>query len=164
MCPLRFDQSIPFCKKFLYITDADFESYASTANIPIIRFADVLLIYAEAANMANGSPTQAAVDALNKVINRANGYVTNAGHPLATTSMSKAAFDAAVIQERSWELFFEFDRWFDLIRKKMLEQVNPLWSANFDPAGHYYLFPIPVVDLTLNKNLEQNPGYPTPER
>ena len=147
-------------KKFLNISKDDFDSYSSTINFPIIRYADVLLIYAEAANMANGSPTQEAVDAVNQVIDRANGYVANPAEPLLTTAMSKEAFDDAVIEERNLELCFEFDRWFDLIRKRILDVKNPDWSANFSDDD--YLFPIPEADLRLNKLLTQNPGYPTP--
>lgn len=153
-------QHTPYIRKFLYISQEDFDSYASTVNFPIIRYADVLLIYAEAANMASGSPTQAAVDAVNEVINRANGYVPVAGHPLLTTAMSKEAFDAAVIEERNQELCFEYDRWFDLVRKRLLREKNPEWEANF--SENDYLFPIPERDLRLNDLLEQNPGYPTP--
>lgn len=150
----------PFIRKFLYISQEDFDSYASTINFPIIRYADVLLIYAEAANMANGAPTQAAVDAVNLVINRANGYVPSTTHPLLTTAMSKEAFDEAVIEERNQELCFEYDRWFDLVRKRILGIKNPEWIANFTEDD--YLFPIPERDLRLNDLLDQNPGYPIP--
>jgi len=153
-------QHTPYIRKFLNISKDDFDSYSSTINFPIIRYADVLLIYAEAANMANGSPTQEAVDAVNQVIDRANGYVANPAEPLLTTAMSKEAFDDAVIEERNLELCFEFDRWFDLIRKRILDVKNPDWSANFSDDD--YLFPIPEADLRLNKLLTQNPGYPTP--
>jgi starch-binding outer membrane protein, SusD/RagB family len=135
----------------------------SSANMPILRYADVLLIYAEAANQANGSPTQAACDAVNKVIDRANGYVTTAGHPLLTTALTKDAFDNAIIQERRWELCFEFDRYFDILRKKLLQQVNigGVGAANFSDAD--YLFPIPQLDMLRNPLLKpNNPGYPTP--
>ena len=120
----------------------------------------MLLIYAEAANMANGGPTQQAVDAVNQVIDRANGYVENPLHPKMTTSMSQTEFDEAVIQERSWELVFEnCDRWFDICRKRILDEVTtrPDYLANFSEDD--YLFPIPEVDLELNELLEQNPGY-----
>jgi len=140
------------------------EHLNSTANIPLIRYADVLLIFAEAENMVNGGPTQAAVDALNEVINRANGGVENLEHPLATTSMSQTEFDEAVINERNLELFFEYDRWFDLVRKEMLCDVwvdRPDVEANCDPND--YLFPIPHTELRLNENLVQNPGYTSPE-
>jgi starch-binding outer membrane protein, SusD/RagB family len=161
-----FPEQTPFCKKFFfYISADDFNGYSSTMNYPIIRYADVLLIYAEAANMANNGPTQAAVDAINLVIDRANGYKVNVAHPLLTTSMTKTAFDAAVIQERNWELVFEnSDRWFDICRKRILDDPNVTVRAedrlNF--SSDDYLFPIPQTDLKLNKLLEQNPGYPTP--
>jgi hypothetical protein len=156
-----FPEQVPFCKKFFfYISEDDFNGYASTMNWPIIRYADVLLIYAEAANMANGAPTAEAVDAINQVIGRANGYVDNPLHPKMTTSMSKETFDEAVIQERNWELVYEnADRWFDICRKRILDKVTarPDYLANFSVDD--YLFPIPEIDLTLNDMLEQNPGY-----
>lgn len=163
-----FPEQTPFCKKFFfYISEDDFNGYSSIANYPIIRYADVLLIYAEAANMAGASATapQKAVDVINQVIDRANGYIPNAGHPLLTTAMTKSAFDDAVIQERSWELVFEnSDRWFDICRKRILDDPNVTVRAsdkvNFSIDD--YLFPIPETDLRLNKLLVQNPGYPTP--
>lgn len=163
-----FPEETPYCKKFFYyISTDDFMGYSSIVNYPIIRYADVLLIYAEAANMASAGATapQAAVDAINQVINRANGFQPNAGHPLLTTAITKAAFDDAVIQERSWELVFEnCDRWFDICRKRILDNPNVTVRAsdraNFSPDD--YLFPIPQTDLRINKSLEQNPGYPTP--
>ena len=164
----EFDEQTPFCKKFFfYISSDDFNGYSSIMNYPIIRYADVLLIYAEAANMASAGATapQNAVDAINMVIDRANGYVPNAGHPLLTTAMTKAAFDAAVIQERNWELVFEnCDRWFDICRKRILDDPNVTVreSDRVNFSEDDYLFPIPETDLRLNDLLEQNPGYPTP--
>ena len=156
-----FAEQTPFCKKFFfYLSEDDFNGYSSTMNWPIIRYVDVLLIYAEAANMANGGPTDKAVDAINQVIDRANNYEENPLHPKLTTAMSQADFDAAVIQERSWELVFEnADRWFDICRKRILDQVTarPDYLANFSEDD--YLFPIPEIDLNLNELLEQNPGY-----
>jgi hypothetical protein len=163
-----FPEQVPFCKKFFfYISADDFNGYSSTMNWPILRYADVLLMYAEAANMANAGATapQNAVDAINLVINRANGFKVNAAHPLLTTAITKVAFDAAVIQERSWELVFEAcDRWFDICRKRILDDPKVTVRAedrlNFSMDD--YLFPIPETDLRLNPLLEQNPGYPTP--
>lgn len=160
-----FATSSPYCKKFFYYLDPnDFIGNTCANNMPILRYADVLLMYAEAANQANGSPTQAACDAINQVIDRANGYVSNATHPLLTTSMNKQAFDEAVIQERSWELCFEWpDRWFDICRKRILDKVSspyPQYLANF--SVDRYLFPIPQNDLKLDNLLTQNPGYAAP--
>jgi starch-binding outer membrane protein, SusD/RagB family len=165
-----FPEQTPFCKKFFfYISADDFNGYSSTMNWPILRYADVLLMFAEASNMANagGTAPQTAVDAINLVINRANGFKPNSGHPLLTTAMTKAEFDAAVIQERNWELVFEsYDRWFDICRKRILDDPKVTVRAedriNFSIDD--YLFPIPETDLRINKLLEQNPGYPTPQR
>lgn len=152
------DEQRPFIKKFMYDKQEDFDNYSSVMNMPIIRYADVLLIYAEAANMANGAPTQEAVDAINQVIDRANGYADNPLHPRLTTNMSKEAFDAAVIEERNQELCFEFDRWFDLIRKRILKEKSiPSIQQNFTEDD--YLFPIPDEDIQSNPLLKQNPGY-----
>jgi hypothetical protein len=160
-----FPTSSPYCKKFFfYLNSNDYNNYNCANNMPILRYADVLLIYAEAANQAAGSPTQAACDAANLVINRANGYIPNAGHPLLTPAMSLQAFDDAIIQERSWELCFEWpDRWYDIIRKRILDKVSapyPQYLTHFTPNA--YLFPIPKNDLQLDKLLIQNPGYPNP--
>ncbi len=152
------DEQNPFIKKFMYDKQDDFDNYSSIMNMPIIRYADVLLIFAEADNMAAGHPTQAAVDAINQVIDRANGYMANAAHPKLTTAMSKEAFDMAVIEERNQELCFEYDRWFDLVRKRMLREKSiPLIQKNFTDDD--YLFPIPDNDIQLNPLLVQNAGY-----
>ncbi len=148
----------PGIQKYLYDTEEDFNAGRSIVNIPIIRFADVLLIYAEAANMANGGPTRETIEAINKVIDRANGYVEIPEYPRATMDMSMEAFDSKVIEERNWELAFEFDRWFDLVRKRILEEESrEEIRQNFSEAD--YLFPIPINDIRLNPSLTQNPGY-----
>lgn len=148
----------PGIRKYLYDTEEDFNAGRSIVNIPILRFADVLLIYAEAANMANGGPTEGAVVAINKVIDRANGYVENSETPRATLDMTQAEFDTRVIEERNWELSFEFDRWFDLVRKRILkEESREDIQQNYSDDD--LLFPIPENDLRLNPLLKQNPGY-----
>jgi starch-binding outer membrane protein, SusD/RagB family len=139
------------------------ENYVSYYNIPILRYPDALLIFAEADNKVNNGPTQAAVDAVNLLINRANGYVDNPAYPLLTTAMTEDEFDDAVIQERNLELCFEYDRWFDLVRKRILyEKTIPEYQPNFSEDD--YLLPIPEADLRLNPLMTQNPGYtdPTP--
>ncbi len=137
------------------------EKNVSYQSQPILRYADALLLFAEAENQVNGGPTQAACDAVNQIINRATGGVPNAADPLITTSMSKQEFDDAVIQQRSWELCFEYDRWFDIQRKRILDKVtDPDYLQNYNVED--YLLPIPQKDLRLNKNLTQNPGYTNP--
>jgi hypothetical protein len=153
----------PAIKKFLYEDKADILAYRNICNIPILRYADALLLFAEADNMVNNGPTQAACDAVNQVINRANGYVANTADPLLTTSMTIDAFDAAVIDQRSWELCFEYDRWYDLCRKRILREKTPsAYQQNFSEDD--YLYPIPQNDLQINKLLIQNPGYSSPTK
>jgi hypothetical protein len=151
----------PGIKKFTYETIENIKNYRSTQNYVVLRYADVLLLFAEAENMVNNGPTQAACDAVNQIIDRANGYVANPADPLVTTSMSKQAFDDAVIQQRNLELCFEYDRWYDLVRKRILkEKTIPQYQQNF--SENDYLYPIPQADLRLNRLLKQNPGYTTP--
>ena len=119
----------------------------------LLRFADILLIYAEAANMAGSGPTQLAVDRLNSIIDRANeGTGTE---PRATLAMTQAQFDQKVIDERSFELCFENDRYFDVLRKRLLQEVNlPDNADGYDEND--YLLPIPALDAL---SIGQNPGY-----
>ncbi len=153
-------KSAPYIRKFLYDTPENMEKNVSYQAFPIFRYADVLLLFAEAENMVNG-PTQAACDAVNQIVDRATGGVDNPADPRFTTSMTKADFDAAVIQQRSLELCFEYDRWFDICRKRILDKVtDPDYVQNFTPDD--YLLAIPQRDLMLNPLLTQNPGYTTP--
>jgi hypothetical protein len=148
----------PGVKKFQYDTPENFDAGRSVVSLPVIRFADVLLIFAEADNMAKGGPTTEAITAINRVIDRANGYVVNTEDPLATMALSAADFDTKVIQERNYEMCFEVDRWFDLIRKHILKEKSlPEIQQNFSDDD--YLFPIPSKDIRVNPLLEQNPGY-----
>jgi hypothetical protein len=155
-------KSAPYIRKYLYDSEENAIKNVSYQAQPIIRYADALLLFAEAENMVNG-PTQAACDAVNQIINRATGGVLNDADPLLTTAMTQAEFDEAVIHQRGLELCFEYDRWFDICRKRILDKVcDPVFLPNFSPED--YLMPIPQNDLRLNPLLTQNPGYPTPER
>lgn len=159
---LEWYGSCPYVRKYLSDTKDNIEKNQSYQSFPILRYADALLIFAEAENQVNG-PTQAACDAVNQIVRRATGGVPNPADPLFTTAMSKQQFDDAVIQQRNWELCFEYDRWFDIQRKRILDKVtDPNFMGNYGESD--YLMPIPQKDLRLNKNLTQNPGYtdPTP--
>lgn len=83
----------------------------------LLRYADVLLIYAEAANYVNNGPTAKALDALNRVRTRAGLDAYPAG-------MTQMQFDRAVIEERAWEFACEGDRWHDLVRREMVVEAN----------------------------------------
>lgn len=122
-------------------------------NYPILRYADVLLIKAEALNELNG-PTTDAYDAINAIRKRAGAGMTE------LSGLTKEQFRAAVLQERSWEFCFESKRYFDLIRT---EQLIPIMTAaGKNPQQKNLLFPIPQREIDINKKLEpsdQNPGY-----
>jgi hypothetical protein len=86
-------------------------------NWPILRFADVLLMYAEADNEINGAPSGAAVVALQEVQKRAYaGFETQ----IPTTPMDKTGFFNAIVKERLLEFGGEGIRKYDLIRWNLL--------------------------------------------
>lgn len=114
-----------------------------------LRYADVLLIYAEAANMAEGGPSQLAYNAINAVRQRA-------GLADLASGLSQSDFDDAVIAERNWELAFENNRWFDLVRKKMVVEINQ--GVHSGVTENDRLLPKPGAQL-IPGILEQNPGY-----
>ncbi len=138
--------------------DGDVIGFDGDGFYVLLRYADVLLIYAEAANMAEGGPSADALEAINKVRRRAmklDSDTPDASVDLA--SMSQADFDDAVIAERNWELAFENNRWFDLVRKKMVVEVNKdtySWVTE-----NNRLFPKPSSEVSLTEGLEQNSGY-----
>jgi hypothetical protein len=157
---LDWYKSAPYIRKFLYDTPDNMIKNVSYQAQPILRYADVLLLFAEAENMVNG-PTQAACDAVNLIIDRATAGIPTPDDPLFTTAMTQAEFDEAIIHQRSLELCFEYDRWYDICRKRILDKVcDPDYLPNFSTDD--YLMPIPEKDLRINKLLTQNPGYSNP--
>ena len=92
----------------------DITTGSTGINYPYMRYADVLLMYAEAANELNGGPTDKAVECLTKVHERA----FDDGDPqfIADAKASKEAFQKAVMDERKWEFAGENMRWRDLVR------------------------------------------------
>ncbi len=133
-------------------------------NVPQIRYAEILLMYAEAQNEV-GAPTQAAYDAFKRIRDRA-GLVTP-----ALGTYTQATFREAVWRERWHELCYEQITWFDMVR---LRKVYNETTNGFDAfVGHinkssnqalqekHLLFPIGKQELLNNPNLKtQNPGYP----
>ena len=140
----------------------------TTINYPILRYSDVLLMYAEASNELSG-PTQEAYDCVAKVRTRA-GIAT-----LPMGSYDKDSFRELVRNERGRELCFESLRRFDLIRWGIYVQemnkytewsADERWSKSAKAAraanmGGYIkpmhvLLPIPAIELGVNKELVQN--------
>ena len=91
------------------------ETTGSTGiNFPYMRYADVLLMYAEAANELNDGPTEKAIQCLTEVHNRA--FIDGDPTFIAEAQAGKDAFQKAVLDERKWEFAGENSRWRDLVR------------------------------------------------
>ena len=121
----------------------------SNGDFPILRCADVMLMYAEALNEVSYPNTEAFASL--------NAVRTNAGIADLTTETitNQAAFRTAVYNERRLELSLECDRWFDIVRTGQMATVNPLVPA------YRVLYPIPQVEIdnVSNKTGWQNEGY-----
>ncbi|MDB5241048.1 MAG: RagB/SusD domain protein [Spirosoma sp.] len=119
-------------------------------NYPIIRYPDVLLMYAEALNEQNG-PASEAYAAVNRIRKRAG---------LADlVDLNKDQFRDAVLLERRLELAFEGHRWYDLVRTKRLISAVKAQNPTISVQERHYLLPIPQTERDVNPALEQNPGY-----
>ncbi|KAB7731108.1 RagB/SusD family nutrient uptake outer membrane protein [Rudanella paleaurantiibacter] len=127
-------------------------------NFPIIRYADVLLMFAEAENELNG-PTALALNAANPIRRRAFGFGLNATSPVDfTAALGKEGFRQRIYDERRWEFNAEGQRWFDLVRTGRLVSVLKAKGKENVQEKHN-LFPIPQREIDLNPNLTQNPNY-----
>lgn len=129
-----------------------------------IRYAQVLLTFAEAQNKVGG-PTQEALDALKKIRDRAGLTTGN------LSSFNQASFELAVWRERWHELCYEGVTWFDMVRLKKAYNMTSNSFENFagykfpdngpSLAEKHLLFPLPTVEMQNNPNLRpQNDGYP----
>jgi hypothetical protein len=120
-----------------------------------MRFAEVLLLYAEAENEANG-PTAAAYEAVNRVRERA-------GVDPYPEGLTKDEFFARIAAERRLELTFEFKRFFDIIRWTRRNGPVPAFAQPSAMPGFTAnkneVLPIPENELVANPNLVQNTNY-----
>ena len=136
------------------------EDSRSEINFTVYRLADVMLMYAEASNRAEGGPTELGRTVLNQI--RARAELP----PVTTTSQSE--FEQAVWAERYFELAFEDKTWFDMLRtRKVRNNLTKEWD---DFVGYtnlfgktfteaQLLFPVPQREIDNNRNLTQNPGF-----
>lgn len=120
----------------------------------IYRYADVLLMYAEASTRATGSVNRQAIDAVQEVQKRA-GY-TDA---MLTTTTDATQFLNDVFNERGWEMFAEMKRWFDLTRLEKVADVRPeSWNSSLFKNNNHYYFPVPYEQIQLT-HWTNNAGY-----
>lgn len=127
--------SRPFTRKFI---DPDRIGDAQSSNSPIIRFSDILLVFAEACG-----PTADGYNAINKIR-------TRAGLGELTPGLSAELFRDAVLQERSWELTFEGHRLFDLRRTNSIDRILVQKYKKTVNPQYAYFFPIPLRELQTN--------------
>ncbi len=131
----------------------------SGLNWQIIRYADVLLDFAEASNEISG-PTPGAYEAVNGIRRRA-GLSEYSG-------LTQEEFREAIWKEQWHELYFEGEIWFDMVRtRKAFNYTDGVFD---DYVGHTLeggntlgerelLFPLPTSEIRNNENLNQNDGY-----
>lgn len=117
-------------------------------NWPYLRYAELLLIYAEAQNEA-GNPAEA-IPYLNQVRSRAGLS--------ATKATAQADLREAIRKDRRMELVLEGQRWFDLVRYGTLVSTMKAKGKTLIQDFNM-LFPIPQRELDTNPNLTQNTGY-----
>ncbi|CAN0082237.1 unnamed protein product, partial [Chrysoparadoxa australica] len=163
--PTKPDGSLKYISKYYNTEDPQGQS---TWNYPLIRYAEILLVRAEALNEQSYVADGEAFNLLNETRVKANlTALTSAELP------DQSSFRSAVALERRKELAFEGKRYFDLNRRGILastiQQQMDLLSLNFPtnrlvthPVTNksYYLHPIPLVEFLNNAKIgEQNPGY-----
>ncbi|WP_207420358.1 RagB/SusD family nutrient uptake outer membrane protein [Desertivirga brevis] len=149
----------------------------SGVNFPLLRYADVLLMYAESEFRVNGA-TADAYNAINQVRRRAYGKLKPGASNLSEadlSGLSDEAFFKAIVDERMRELAFECLRTHDLKRWGLLVSTLKEFAADIKqnaPANrkfssivgdnvqprHFY-YPIPSREISLNKAIEQNSNW-----
>ncbi|WPP50960.1 RagB/SusD family nutrient uptake outer membrane protein [Catalinimonas niigatensis] len=148
-----------------YPGNASGDTRNSDNNYAAMRYAEVLLIAAEALAEISG-PNAEAIGYVNQIRERARNWagVVSSFPEDVTAGISQADFIDLVLDERRLELAFEYKRWYDIKRRRLGEEVFTGPSSlephpSFDP-NRDYLMPLPQVDLAVNPNLRpQNPGY-----
>jgi len=134
------------------------DNFGYWMNVRILRYADVLLMYAEAANEIGGAENaQEAIDKVEMVRARARGTSTTILPKVNTTDQE--AMRQAIIHERRVELGMEHERFFDLVRWGIAGPVLRAAGKNF-VDGRDELMPIPQTQIDIsNGRLTQNPGF-----
>jgi hypothetical protein len=135
---------------------------SSDHHYSMYRYAEVLLIAAEAIAESEGA-TSEAIGYVNQIRTRArwNGTSLNAFPVNLTTGLSKEEFIKAVREERRLEFAFEFNRWYDIKRWGILDEAFTSVDS-YEPhaivKSRDYLFPIPQTEISIT-DFTQNPGY-----
>lgn len=148
---------------FKYFNNVSYASNSPSAKCyPIIRLTDIMLLYAEAQNEADGTPDANSYTYLNQIRSRA-GLTPLAG-------LSQDQFRQAVWRERNHELCYENITWFDMVRTRMAYDTKNdkfvtlvgytfPYGSNITFQTKNLLFPLPQSEIQANPKLTQNTGY-----
>lgn len=152
-----------FFRKYSTSYYRDAEDYYNPINVRALRYADILLMYAETIVETGGSLSKA-VDLVNQVRRRSNMPDLSVNHSESVSSPK--AFLKRLQMERVLELSSEGWRWADLQRWGLLEDsdgIEELKSRDPDfnnfEIGKHNAQPIPTDEVSNNPNIEQNPNY-----
>lgn len=152
------DSTVITCTKF---RDPDFPDARN--SYPLYRYADILLLFAEADCLASGAPTAAGMEALNRTHRRAYGFNTKTASAVdfSLSNYDKDQFLDLVLSERGKETYGEGKRWFDLLRTGKLKQMIKD-AYGIDVKDKHLLWPIPNAEINFNLAIspsDNNPGY-----
>lgn len=138
-------------------------------DFPLYRYAEALLIYAEAQNeLGNTAEAMRAVNRIRARARKGTGSESRTSPADLPLNLGRLQAREAIYMERNWELAHEGKRWFDQVRRDSIEpgywrntliQNDPETAARGDVSEFRKRLPIPGNELRLNSNLEQNPGY-----
>ena len=147
-------KTINFARKLI---DIPLQNNDSGLNIIVFRYADVLLMMAEALNEQGYVAGGEAFNLLNQIRKRAGlAALTSTDLP------NQKSFREAVWKERRHEFVSENDRWLDLVRTNRALEVLNAGNPTLNVEAHQLLYPIPLkaLDAINNKDIfPQNPGY-----
>jgi len=143
----NFESARPFFKKF----EGEKNNWYLGQSLPLERFAEVYLIYAEAEFMANGDK-DAAAEALNTIYHEP--LYTAGAHDYAAADLTQDI----ILTEKAYEHAGEWVRWFDLVRTEKVEEANATKNPDdLQPIGGLdksdYFMPIPATETQVNTNL-----------
>ena len=140
-------------RSFKFWPDPDAISNEHGNDMPLIRYADILLSRAEALNNLSSAPTQEAIDLINEVRERAGLEDLQLADFPSTGSLNEH-----LLNERSWELYCEaFIRREDMIRFGTF--ISSAIERGYSAKNYQVLFPIPQKEVDANSLMEQNEGY-----
>lgn len=153
------DRAHPMYRKYVLTEDLTYgDRPVSFRSIELYRYAEILLIYAEA-KIRNAGADATAIEALNQVKRRAAGLpysVPNGSVDVATATPNE------IVDEKGWELAAENKRWFDLVRTERVAEMaakrdpsEPVSLVRM-PTEAQYIAPIPFNSISLSE-LVQNP-------